>query len=773
MSSTGPVSGITFSGLASGVNTQSIISKLLQLGQQPITNLQNQEQTITTQQSAVQQLQADVQAFASAGQALSTQADFQAVAATSSDTTVANVTAGAGAQQGVYNLVVSGLATAQKVATSAQNDTTSALNLSGTFVIDGHSVNVSASDSLTTIAQSINSSGAAVTASLINGGTGNSYLTITSNATGASNAIQMSDVSGGVLNSLGIVTGSASVRQAITNGAQSYGLSSSSSSIGSLLGMTANTAGTITVNGTNISVDYSTDSLQSVADKINSSGSGATATVASTTTNGTTSYSLQITGASSTPTFADPNNLLGAIGILQSSTGNQLVAGADAKYSLDGVNLTSSSNTVTSAIPGVSLTLLKGTSSSPASSTISLSTDTSGINNNIQNFVSAYNAIVGFVAQNSQMNPTTYQTGPLFGDFTTQEVTSQLSASLFSNVPGLTGQYTNLAQLGFSLDQNGNLTVDQTTLNNAMSTNPQAVANVFAASGVSTNPQIQYVTSTDKSHSTGSAYAINISQAATQSSATASVAQTTANPASETLTFSGTLIGSSPYALTLDINSTQAQTVAKINSDPTLQNLVVASVSNGQLVITSKMYGAQSNFSVVSNQAAASNNSGIGTTGQATVVAGVDVAGTINGETATGNGQYLVGNSGNATTDGLQIQYTGSATGAVGSLTYSSGIATEVQSMVANMTDPSSGYITQDLQSFTNQINDINSQITNLQDQLNQEQQQLTAEFANMENMIAQYQQQGAGLTSLLSSTSSSATANTSNSLSSGLSTGG
>lgn len=768
MSSSGPVSGITFSGLASGVNTQSIIQKLLALGQQPITTLQNQEQTITTQQAAIQQLESDVQSFASAGQALSTQSSFQSVAGTSSDSTVASVTAGTGAQQGVYNLIVNGLATSQKVATSAQASTTTALNLSGTFVIDGHAVSVSASDTLTSIAQSINSSGAPVTASLINGGTGNSYLTVTSNATGAANAIQLSDLTGGVLGSLGVTTGSPSIAQPIPNGAQSYGFSSGTSSLGSLMGLSSNTAGTFTINGTSVSVDYATDSLQSLANKINLAGAGVNATVASNTTKGVTTYQLQITGTSSTPTFTDPNNLLGAIGVLQSAPGNQLVKAQDASYSLDGVNLTSGSNTITSAIPGVTLSLLKGSSSAPANATISLSTNTAGIVSNVQNFVSAYNAVVGYISQNSQFNSTTYQTGPLFGDFTTQQVQSQLSSALFNNVPGLTGPYTNLAQLGFSLDQNGNLNVNQTTLNNALSTNPQAVANLFAASGNTTSPQLNYVSSTPKTQSSGSAYAVNVTQAASQSSSTASVSQTAANPTSETLTFSGALFGAQPYSMSLDVNSTQAETVAKINSDPTLGGLVVASVNSGQLVISSKLYGAQSNFTVVSNQAAAANNSGIGTAGQATVAAGLDVAGTINGEAATGTGQYLAGNSGNKTTDGLQIQYTGTSTGAVGSITYSAGVGTIIQSLVNNMTDPSSGYVTQDIQSYTNQINDINNQITNLQSQLTQEQAQLTSEFANMENLIAQYQQQGAGLNSLLGSSSSSSSAASSASVSTG-----
>lgn len=748
---------ITFSGLASGVDTQSIIQSMMKLAQQPITQLQSQQTVIQTKQAAVQQLVSALQALSSSAQSLSSQSAFQAVTASSSTPATATVTTSPGAQQGVYSLIVNGLATSQKLASTAQTDTTSALNLNGTFVINGKAVAVASSDSLTSIAQSINSAGAGVTASLINGGTGNAFLTLTSNTTGANGAIQFSDVSGNVLSSLGVASGAASIRQPVTDGAIGTAFGSSTSSIGSQLGLSSGTSGSFTVNGTSVNVDYSTDSLQDVANAINAANAGATASVVSSTSNGSTTYQLQIVGASgSTPTFTDPSNLLGAVGILQSGAGNQLIGAQDASFSLDGVALTSSSNTVTSAIPGVTLTLLSGSSSSPATSTISLQTDTDGISKNVQSFVSAYNSIVSYISQTSQLDTSTFQSGPLFGDFTTQQVQSQLSGMLFSDVPGLSGSFKNLASLGFSLDKSGNLAVDSGTLNNALATNPQAVANLFAASGTSNSADIQYVSSSTSTQPSSTPYAVNITQAATQGSYTGAVAQTGASGSGEVLTFTGKSFGSG-YTLNVDSNSTQAQIISQINNDATLKNYVSASSVGGVLTLTAKQYGTNGNFSVSSNQAAAATNSGIGTNGQGTSTNGLDVAGTINGEAATGTGQYLAGNNGNATTANLQIQYKGTATGAVGSITFSSGVGTEIQGLVTKMTDPTSGFVTEDINSYTTQINDINDQITNLQNQLTQQQQQLTQEFANMEAMIAQYQQQGTALASFgLSSSSSS-----------------
>ncbi|WP_218275347.1 hypothetical protein, partial [Pseudomonas sp. GP01-A4] len=87
----------------------------------------------------------------------------------------------------------------------------------------------------------------------------------------------------------------------------------------------------------------------------------------------------------------------------------------------------------------------------------------------------------------------------------------------------------------------------------------------------------------------------------------------------------------------------------------------------------------------------ATNNSGIGPGGEGVSVAGLDVQGTINGEPATGSGQFLPGNTGNAKTEGLQIQYTGATTGAVGSITFSQGVSMVASGLANSFTDTVNG----------------------------------------------------------------------------------
>lgn len=760
--STSGTGAISFSGIVSGLNTSSIITQLLAADKAPITTLQTQIQNIQTQQSAIQQLQSLVTTLGGDMTALSSVKAFQTITGNSSDTSVATLTSTSASTAGTYSLSVTQLATAGKISSGAQTDVTSALNKSGTFVVNGHSIDIVATDSLTSIAQKINGANAGVTASLIDGGTGSGYLTLTSKSTGAANAVQLADISGGVMNSLGLINSTAKIRSAITNGAVSSNFTSSTTSIGSQLGSSTPPSGSFTINGVSVNADFSTDTLSTIAANINAANAGVTASVKASTNNGTTSYQLQIVGTNGTPTFTDPNGLLGGLGVLQNGYGNSLVAANDAKYSLDGVNLTSPTNTITSAIPGATITLLSGTAASPGTSTLSLAADTTAINSKISAFQSDYNAVVNFIGQESQLNTTTFATGPLFGDFTTEQVQSQLSSVLFKNVTGVTGGITNLAALGFSLDQNNNLQINQTTLNNALTSNPSAVAAVFAAAGKTSNTNLNYVASSSATVSTGNPSAINITQVATKGSYTAEQAQTSTNPLSENLTFNGALFGNVPYTLALNAGNDINATIAQINNDSTLSQYVVASNNNGSLQISSKQFGTPGNFKVVSNYEAAANNSGIGVGSLGTVVTGLDVAGTINGEAATGSGQFLTGASGNATTDGLEIQYTGSTTGNVGTVTFTNGIGSMMSQLITTLNKPTTGTFSSDLSSMNQQITGLNQQITDIQNQVNSEQTVLQNEFSQMESAVAALQQQGSSLSSMINSLNGSSSSSSS-----------
>jgi flagellar hook-associated protein 2 len=753
---------ISFQGISSGLDTSSIITELTQADQVPITNDENQQTVLQAHEGVYTELGSNLSSFQTAVQALNDPSTFNSVTSSSSNTSTATVTSATGALAGTYNLTVTQLAQAEKIVSGAQTDTTSELNLSGTIEINGKSTMIGTSQSLTSIAQAINNLNAGVTAGIVNGGSGNSYLSLTGSQTGAANAIQLSDMSGSVLQSLGFTTGTTSIANPITNGATSFGFSSESVALGTQIGASA--SGNIEINGSSIAVNFATDSLSTIASNINASGAGVSASVVSTTTNGTTGYQLQIVGSSgSTPAFTDSGNVLQSLGILQQGVSDELVNAQDAKFTLDNASITSASNTVTTAIPGATLTLLSGTTADPATSTIALTQSTAAVTTALQNFVSGYNSVADFISSESTVNTTTYASGPLFGDSTADQISSSLTSMLFQNVPGLSGSLTNLASLGLTLDQTGDLSLDTDVLNSALTSSPTQVAQIFEATGSGSNPNISYITSSSSTLASGaSGYPVNITQLATKGQYVASTPQTSVESNAETLTFGGALLGSNNYSLILNIGASLQDTVNQINSDAKLGPLLTASInSSGALELDSKSFGSPGDFTVSSNLAASSDNTGIGLTTQSPTTAGLDVAGTIDGEAATGNGQILTGASTNTNTPGLSLQYAGTTTGAVGSLNFSQGIASQLNSLLTSFTDPTTGLIATATNGLQTQYTDLGTDITNLQAQMAADTANLTTEFNNMESEIGQLQAESKSLDALLGSSTSSSSSST------------
>jgi len=746
------LSGINFSGLGSGIDTESIIQQLLKLQQRPITVLQQRQQQIQAQQTGINQVSAILAGFQAAAAALDNLTSFSLVKGSSADTTIATVTAESGAQAGSHTLQVTQLAQAHRLGSAALSSQDDALGVSGQVVINGKAINVSATDSLQTIASNINSAKVGVNASIVSTTTDSYTLVLTSANTGTANTISLSDTAGGAIlqTTLGLIGAGTSIRSPITNGAASNLFSDSSTSVGTLLGLTAPQSGTIQINGTNVAIDFATDSLSAIATKINNAGiTGVTASIVTATdpVSGASKQRLQITG-SSTPTFTDANNIMTNLGILQNTPTQQLTAAKDATFVLDGLNITRSSNTVTDVLSGVTIKLLKDADS--PTTQIDITSDIDTIKQNIQTFVNQYNQLVRTVNNLASYDSETKVTGPLFGDVTVQNVVNSVTAVLTGSIQGLTGSKTLLSQIGITLDSTGILNVNEADLTAALESNLSEVARIFQAAGVATDSSIAFISSTEKTKaSTSAGYAVEITQLATQAGLTAGTAHTADdNPDVEVLTFTGTQFGASGYTINLNANSTLDGIISQINADKTLSNVVKASRSGNQLVLTARQYGSDYNFTVVSSQAAAANNSGIGNTPVSAT--GLDVAGTINGEAATGKGQFLTGNEGNSTTEGLQIRVTSTTIGSKGTLTFTKGVADQIKFLAQDATDFIDGSLTLYSKALGEQVTDIQEQITRLQEQIKDEEVRLRTQFAAMEAAVTRIRSSASGLSQLI-----------------------
>jgi flagellar hook-associated protein 2 len=322
-----------------------------------------------------------------------------------------------------------------------------------------------------------------------------------------------------------------------------------------------------------------------------------------------------------------------------------------------------------------------------------------------------------------------------------------------------------LSQIGITLDSSTNppqLNVDSTALSAALSGNLQSLGDLFQQSGIASNPNVEFVSATSQTQVSPSAgYTVNITQPATQGSITAANVMTGPLQQSETLNFGGALFAADgsgttagSYQISLAAGSTLSQIVSQINADPVISKVVAASDNNGQLELTTTGYGSAAAFTVSSGVAASTPGStGIGTT---TLSAqGTDVAGTINGETATGNGQFLtgaqVGGNGvaNGQALGLQIRVTATTPGDYGTITFSQGVADAINNYVNQETDPISGDLTQAVDALNNEVTADNTTLSTIEASVTAQQTYLQNEFANMESAVSQLQAASAGLTQL------------------------
>lgn len=315
------------SGLASGFNWSSMIDQLMQVEQQKVTVLTQNQTQYNNKISEWQKVNTQLLNLMSDADALRNPDTYNVFTSSLSSSSATDpsqllsVSTSTTALPGIHTIQMtsnSTLAQARKLSSKSYTSTSTALGLSGDFLINGKDINIAATDTLNDIMDKINTansgtSATGVTASILSASSTDNRLILTSDSTGA-DAFNIQDASStNVLQSLGIVNGTTTIKNPTSNGALSDSFSSSDVPIRSLLGLNATlTSSTVNIGGNNVSIDLDTDTLASIAAKINALP-GLTASVVSNTTNGVTTYQLSI---GNTTSFTDSNNILQALGVL-------------------------------------------------------------------------------------------------------------------------------------------------------------------------------------------------------------------------------------------------------------------------------------------------------------------------------------------------------------------------------------------------------------------------------------------------------------------------
>ncbi|RLB14748.1 MAG: flagellar hook protein [Deltaproteobacteria bacterium] len=347
------------SGLASGLDWRSIIDDLMKIEHRPVDLVEQKKSEYEQKLSEWQSFNSKLLALKSAVGDLKDPEDFNLYTAnmTSDSTTVQassllSVSTSSSASPGTYTIQISSIATAQKLSSASFDSIDDALGSSyaGDILINGVAISISASDTLASIRDKINAANAGttptgVTASIIKYGSSDYRLILTSDDTGADGIGLQNASSSNLLQLFGWKDNVETLKNQITNGAQSDSFSSSTQDIKTLLGLSTTQSGTIQIqdgNGTyqDVSIDLSTDSLEDIKNKINNASiTGVTASVVTVTEGSTTKYVLQIDGSQN---FHDSANILETLGVLQAGASDvQGTTSANSKTS-NGETITAS-----------------------------------------------------------------------------------------------------------------------------------------------------------------------------------------------------------------------------------------------------------------------------------------------------------------------------------------------------------------------------------------------------------------------------------------------
>lgn len=664
---------ISAPGIGSGLDVSGIISKLMEIEQQPLTQLKTKEAKQQAQLSAFGSLKSVLSTFQDSVKALAKPALFNGYKATLADTTAATVSTSSSAAAGTHDIEVQSLAQAQKIKSEAFATTDTVIG-SGTLTIEFGTYNEDgtftanaekaaktitidpAKSTLADIRSAINEANAGVTASIVNDGSGN-RLVISSKDSGLANALKIN------------------VNDTDGNHTDNAGLSK-------------------------LAFDASTGGVSNMT---------------------------------------------------------ETVAARNAVMVIDGITVTKSSNTINDALEGVTFNLLKANPGT--TTTLTVEKDKSSVEAAVNAFVKAYNDLEKTIGNLSRYDAANKQASVLTGDSTVRMIQNRMRAMLNGN-QSAAGGINSLSELGISFQKDGTLALDNNKLSAVLNNPDKNIAAFFGdipGATTTSSTTSQAVNVSDSLISiinqpptfTPGSLAVNISQLATQGSATGSkVAELSINSILFPNNVLNLIIDGVSANITLASGNYTAVTLAaeiqsKINNNTTFSNAgvsVAVTQNAGKLSITSSRYGSASSVQITGGNG---KDNIFGTPAQ---TAGQNVAGTIGGQAATGSGKELSSN-------GLTLKIDGGSTGNRGTVDFvetttttsstapsTPGFITQLDQLITGMTR-SDGLISSRMDGINSTIKGIGKQREALEFRLESVEKRLRAQFTALDTMIASMNQ--------------------------------
>ncbi|WP_168559103.1 flagellar filament capping protein FliD [Rhizobacter sp. SG703] len=365
------MASVTSAGIGSGLDVESIITKLMAVEKLPVTQLQTEATKVQTKISAYGSIQSSVSSFRDAALALTRSGTWGATAATSADTSAVTVSGGSNASAGNYAVSVQKLAAAQSVA-STSFASSSAVVGEGSLTIDTGSwdigepgfkaratisamnIAISSTDTLADVRDKINAAGGSVAASIVTDSSG-ARLVLSSKATGVDNGF-----------------------------------------------------------------------------RVTASGAGPSAFTYDTTD--------------------------------ETAPMKRTQTAADAEATINGLKITSASNTLNDVVQGLTMNLQKVTT---ADVQVSVAQDNASIKSAITNFTAAYNGLASLLKTQTKYDDATKTAGTLQGDSTAVSLQRQLRTML-TGTGTASSAFPTLSSIGLEMQTDGTLKVSDTKLTSAL-----------------------------------------------------------------------------------------------------------------------------------------------------------------------------------------------------------------------------------------------------------------------------------------------------------------
>lgn len=393
--------------------------------------------------------------------------------------------------------------------------------------------------------------------------------------------------------------------------------------------------------------------------------------------------------------------------------------------------ITSATNVVKDALPGVTLTL-----KSTGTATVTVDNDVDRLTKGIKGLVEQANAALTEIKALTAYDPEKKQAAILLGNQAVRLLQSRLVEAVNHVVPQSALGSAGLA--GVSVAKDGKLTFDEAKFVAAFNADPQAVAALFSRSTDSTDARVEVMATGDRT--VAGTYAVSVTQAAAQAEATGTA------PAGGTLAGPETIevrVGATVASFSAAGGATIADVAAGLNAAMEAAKLgVTAAVEGGALVLRSTSHGAGATFDVRSSAAGAGTTGIVAAAGAWESHAGLDVAGTINGVAASGSGQLLTAPATDASLAGVVIKVTATTaevTGAtaVGSITIADGVAQRLASVGSAAIDTVSGSLTAIIEGRKTEVERLNGQIAEWDVRIEQRRLALRRKFTAMETAMS------------------------------------